>query len=501
MSGSNHCDTRERDPVWEIATKYSLSRMRRKELQDMEDRGKKARQGQRSDRRRQTREFLKEVNLDAAGVDIGSRTIVVCVPKGRDPEGKHIRPFSTLMPQLRKACEWLKRCGVKTVAMESTGVYWIPLYELLEEQGFEVYLVDARKVKNVTGRKGDETDAEWLQKLHRFGLLRPAFRPAGTICALRAYQRHRSMLVKTAATHIQHMHKALSQMGLQLHHVLRDVMGVTGQQIVRSILAGERDGKVLAKFRDPKCKNSEETIAQALEGNYREEHLFSLRQAVELYDCYQEKIRDCDREIERKLRQFQRRAPKERLPKGRLKKSGGNEPAFDLRSRMFEMTGVDLTRVPGLNSYSVLQEVSETGVDMSPWSNHKRFTSWLGLSPNHRESGGKILGRSTPSSANRAATIFRLAARSLYNADNALGAFYRRVRARRGAPKAITATARKIAVIYYSMLRDGTEYVEKGQEWYDQQYRSRVERNLRRRAADLGFRLLPLGEVPNAAPS
>lgn len=463
----------------------------------MRERVRKTRRSQsRNSDDRQVDEILKEVNLDAAGVDIGARSIAICVPKGRDEEGKHIRSFATLMPELRKACEWLKRCGVKTVAMESTGVYWIPLYELLEEQNFEVYLVDARKVKNVSGRKADETDAEWLQKLHRCGLLSPAFRPEGEVCRLRAYQRHRSMLVKTAASHIQHMHKALSQMGLQLHHVLRDLMGVTGQKIVRAILAGERDGRVLAKFREAKCRSSEQVIAQALEGNYREEHLFSLRQAVELYDIYQEKILDCDREIERVLRLFQRRARAKDIPAGNPKRKAGNEPGFDLRSRLFEMTGVDLTRVPGLSSYSVLQAVSETGLDMSRWTSEKRFTSWLSLSPNHRESGGKILGRRTQSSANRAATVFRLGARALYNADNAMGAFYRRLRARRGAPKAVTATARKIAVIYYSMLRHGTEYVEKGQEWYDQQYRRRVERNLRRRAADLGFQLVPFTEAP-----
>jgi len=469
----------------------------------MGDRGRKPGAGQRerSKRHREMEEFLEEVNLDAAGVDIGARAIVICVPKGRDAEGRHLRTFSTLMPDLRKACEWLKQCGVETVAMESTGVYWIPFYELLEEQGLKAQLVDARKVKNVSGRKKDETDAEWLQKLHRYGLLGSAFRPEGAICILRGYQRQRSMLVKMAATHIQHMHKALSQMGLQLHHVLRDLMGATGQKIVRAILAGERDGRVLAKFRDPNCKNSEETIAQALEGNYREEHLFSLRQAVELYDYYQEKLRDCDREIERKLREFEPRARAEDLPKARQQKSRGNEPHFDLRSRLFEMTGVDLTRIPGLNSYTALQAVSETGVDMSPWEDEKHFASWLGLSPNHRESGGKILGRSTRSNANRAATVFRLAARALYNADNALGAFYRRVRTRRGAPKAITATAHKIAVIYYSMLRYGTEYVEKGQQWYDEQYRSRVERNLRRRAATLGFHLVPSGEAATCPPA
>jgi transposase len=457
--------------------------------------------GQGRRRNRQIEELLEEVHLDAAGVDIGARAIVICVPKGRDPKGQQLRTFSTLMPQLREASEWMKQCGVSTVAMESTGVYWIPFYELLEEQGFEVCLVDARKVKNVSGRKKDETDAEWLQKLHCYGLLHAAFRPEGAICELRGYQRQRSMLVKMAATHIQHMHKALTQMGLQLHHVLRDLMGVTGQKIVRAILAGERDGRALAQFRDPNCKNSEETIAQALEGNYREEHVFSLRQAVELYDYYQEKIRDCDREIERKLREFEPRAQAASLPPGKHKKSGGNEPQFDLRSRLYEMTGVDLTQVPGLNSYTVLQAVSETGLDMSRWTDPKHFTSWLSLSPNHRESGGKILGRSTQSSANRATTAFRLGARALYNADNALGAFYRRVRARRGAPKAITATARKMAVIYYSMLCYGTQYVEKGQQWYDQQYRTRVERNLRRRAAALGFRLVPSGEVATCPPA
>lgn len=467
----------------------------------MGDRARKRGKGQRQPgRNRQIEELLKEVNLDAAGVDIGARAISICVPKGRDAEGMDIRTFSTLMPQLRRASQWLKQCGVRTVAMESTGVYWIAFYELLEEQGFEVYLVDARKVKNVTGRKADETDAEWLQKLHRYGLLARAFRPEGAICALRAYQRQRSMLVATAARHIQHMHKALSQMGLQLHHVLRDITGVTGQKIVRAILAGERDGRVLAKFRDPGCKNDEETIAQALEGNYRQEHVFALRQAVELYDYYQEKIGDCDREIEGKLGEFEQRARRENLPAGKHQKSGGNEPRFDLRSRLFEMTGVDLTRVPGLNSYTALQAVSETGLDMSRWKSEKHFASWLSLSPNHRESGGKILGRATQSSANRAATVFRLAARALYNAHNALGAFYRRMRARRGAPKAITATARKIAVIYYSLLRYGTDYVEKGEQWYDEQYRSRVERNLRRRAADLGFELIPFGEVRTCLP-
>jgi transposase len=377
--------------------------------------------------------------------------------------------------------------------MESTGVYWIPVYELLEERGFEVYLVDARKVKNVSGRKDDQTDAEWLQTLHTFGLLRSAFRPVGDICVIRAYQRQRTMLVKEAARHIQHMHKALTQMGLQLHHVIRDITGVTGMSIVRCIVQGERDPKVLAQHRDHRCKSSHRTIVKALEGNYRPEHVFSLQPAVELYDIYREKIRDCDLKIEQKLAEFEDRSNGKQL-ETRSHHRKGNEPDFDLRGYLFRMTGVDVTRVPGLDSYSVLQVVSETGIDMSAWPNGKKFTSWLSLSPNHRSSGGKIIKRGTQPNANRAATVFRIAARAVGRSRTALGAFYRRVKARHGAPKAITATARKIALIYYSMLRYGTQYVELGQDWYEEQYRKRVFYNLQRRAKSLGFHLVPVSD-------
>ena len=440
-------------------------------------------------------EELNRVNLNAAGIDIGARCLSVAVPRGRDAEGQDTRVFDTFIPDLRRLADWLEQCGVSTVAMESTGVYWIPVYELLEQRGFEVYLVDARKVKNVTGRKDDDEDAEWLQTLHTFGLLNSAFRPADAICVVRAYQRQRTMLVKELARHIQHMHKALTQMGLQLHHVIRDITGVTGMQMVRCIVGGERDPKALAQHRDHRCKSSHGTIVKALEGNYRPEHVFSLKQAVELYDFHQDKIRDCDREIEQQLAKFEDRSNGKQL-ETRPRRRKGNEPDFDLRGYLFRLTGTDLTRVPGLDSYSVLQAVSETGIDTSSWRNGKKFTSWMGLSPNHRSSGGKIFKRGTQPNANRAATIFRLAARSVGRSSTALGAFYRRVKARQGAPKAITATARKIALIYYSMLRYGTEYVELGQDWYEEQYRTRAVHNLERRAKSLGFQLVPVSELP-----
>lgn len=438
-------------------------------------------------------EELQQVNLNAAGIDIGARCLSAAVPRGRDAEGQDTRDFDTFIPDLWRLADWMEQCGVSTVAMESTGVYWIPVYELLEERGFEVYLVDARKVKNVSGRKEDQSDAEWLQTLHTFGLLRSAFRPVEGICVVRAYQRQRTMLVEETARHVQHMHKALTQMGLQLHHVIRDITGVTGMKIVRCIVQGEREPKALVQHRDHRCKSSHRTIIKALEGNYRPEHIFSLKQAVELYDYYQEKIRDCDQEIEQKLAEFEDRSNGRQL-EARPRRRKGNEPDFDLRGHLFRMTGVDLTCVPGLGSYSVLQLVSETGIDMSAWRNGKKFTSWMSLSPNNRSSGGKIFKRGTQPNVNRAATVFRLAARSVGRSRSALGAFYRRIKARHGAPKAITATARKIALIYYSMLRFGTEYVELGQDWYEQQYRTRVVHNLERRAKSLGFQLVPVRE-------
>ena len=348
-------------------------------------------------------------------------------------------------------------------------------------------------LRAVQQRQSDVSDAEWLQQLHTFGLLPKTFRPESAICELRAYTRQRSSLVESAARHIQHMHKALNQMGLQLQHVLRDVTGVTGLAIIRAILRGERDPRDLAKLRHERCHNDEATIAKALEGNYRSEHVFALQQSVELYDFYQEKMEDCDKRIERCLSKLETRPQDARpKPKPRTRRArSGNGPRFPLAESLLGLTGVDLTRVPGLGSYAVLQLVGETGCDMSPWKSDKHFTSWLALAPNNKESAGRIFRRATPMSSSRAAKLFRLAACAVRNTQTALGAFYRRIRSRRGAPKAITATARKIATIYFRMLATGEEFIELGQDAYERQYQQRLLSNLRRKATRLGFSLVP----------
>lgn len=447
----------------------------------------------RKTRRKRLEYELETVNLDAAGIDIGAESIVVAVPKGRTPEGEHVRTFQSFVCSLRELADWLSACDVRTVAMESTGVYWIPLYELLEDEGFEVYLVDARKVKNVSGRKSDVSDAEWLQLLHTFGLLPKTFRPESAICELRAYTRQRSSLVDSAARCIQHMQKALNQMGLQLQHVLNDVTGVTGLAIIRAILRGERDPHNLAKLRHERCRNDEATIAKALEGNYRSEHVFALRQSVELYDFYQEKMEDCDKQIEKCLSKFETPFPDARpKPKTRARRArSGNGPRFPLAEALLGITRVDLTEIPGLGSYAVLQLVGETGCDMSPWKSAKHFTAWLALAPNNKESAGRIFRRATPLSSSRAAKLFRLAACAVRNTQTAIGAFYRRIRSRRGAPKAITATARKIATIYYRMLATGQDFIELGQDAYEKNYQERLLRNLSRKATRLGYSLVP----------
>jgi len=434
---------------------------------------------------------LQHINVHAAGIDVGSRSHFVAVPE--KPDEECVREFEAFTSDLHRLADWLEECGIETVVMESTGVYWIPLFELLESRGFEVKLVNARHVKNVPGRKTDVLDCQWLQQLHTYGLLEGAFRPPEQICALRAYLRQRSTLVRYAASHIQHMQKALNQMNVMLHTVVSDITGVTGMKIIRAILQGERDPHLLATFRDRRCKENENTIAKALEGNYREEHLFSLKQAVELFDIYQEKIAQCDREIEKILNQFGDKVDMEEqaLPtRPKKRKPSRNEPKFDLRTHLYRVSGVDLTRIDGITAYTALTIISEIGLDMSPWKTEKHFASWLGLCPGNKISGGKrISGKSKPT-ANRAAVALRLAAQSLYNSHSALGAFLRRQKARLGAPKVITATAHKVARLVYTLLKHGTEYVDAGQDYYEEQYRQRVIYNLKRRAKQMGFCLV-----------
>ncbi len=442
-----------------------------------------------SDQMKESRisQHLEQVNLFAAGIDIGSQSHYVAVPTELDPEP--VREFSCFTADLNRLADWLVEIGIQTVAMESTGVYWIPAYEILEARGLIVLLVNARHIKHVPGRKTDVVDCQWIQQLHTYGLLDGAFRPAEETIALRSYMRQRETLTLQASDQIRRMQKGLRQMNLLLDNVVSDIDGVTGMKIIRAILDGERDPHVLAKFRHGRCKKDERTIAASLEGHYRAEHLFSLRQSVELYDIFQEKIAACDEAIEAQLNRLETKKDKPDLPPSKKRKSK-NSLQFDVRGELYEMTGVDLTQIDGLNENSVLKILSETGADMDVWPTEKHFSSWLGLSPGNKITGGKSLSGKTKSTTNRAAAAFRMAAFGLLNSKSALGAYCRRQRTRLGAPKAITATAHKIARIFYSMLKNGTEYVDQGQDYYDKQYKERIIKNLKKRATEMGFELI-----------
>lgn len=438
---------------------------------------------------------------DTAGIDIGSKSHFVAVPADRDP--RPVREFSSFTSSLYEMSKWLKECKIKTVIIESTGVFWIPVFELLESSGFKVILANARHVKNVSAHKTDVLDCQWLQQLGTFGLLKGAFRPADTILPLRAYLRQRDMLIKSAAVHIQHMQKALTQMNLHLHNVISDITGVTGMKIIRSIISGIRDPKVLAKLRDERCHNPEKIIEESLIGNYREEHLFSLKQALELYDFYTSKIIECDNQIKQQAKQLETKCDTEKLKrlnvKSKLKKATGqskklkkHEYNFDLASELIRITGVDLTKIPAIGASTALAIVSEIGLDMSRWKSAKHFASWLGLCPGNKVSGGKRLSGKTKPCKNRVAILLRIAANTLYRSDCAFGAFLRRMKSRLGSPKAITALAHKLAKLIYTMLKYGHEYVEKGVEFYEEMYRKRKEANLRRQANQMGFALVPI---------
>lgn len=435
---------------------------------------------------------LEHINAWAAGIDIGATSHFVAVPEGCSEVV--VREFKSFTSDLYALADWLKQCGIQTIAMESTGVYWIPAYEILEKKGFEVKLVDARQVKNVSGRKTDVLDCQWIQQLHTYGLLNGAFRPADEICELRAYVRQRSMLTQSASRYIQQMQKALTQMNIQLHHVIADITGGTGMKIIRAIDNGERDPSVLAQHRDRRCQSSIEDIQAALTGNYRAEHLFTLKQSLELYDYFQEKIQACDHEIEKNMNTFSTNVKVSDIPNKQLnpnkKKTSKNAPNFSLGKELHRLTGVDLLAIPGINGVSALQLIGEIGLDMTRWKNAKQFASWLGLCPGNKVSGGKSLSGKTKPSNNRAANTLRIAASTLYRSPTALGAYLRRLKSRKGPMKAITATAHKIAKIIYNMLRYGLEYMEAGQEYYEEQFRDRKIKNLKRLATELGFNII-----------
>ncbi len=434
-------------------------------------------------------EELQVTHPNAAGIDVGAGEMWVAVSSYRD--SCPIRKFGTFTVDLHAIADWLTSCGVDTVAIESTGVYWIPLFEVLEARGFEVYLVNARQVKNVPGRKTDQKDCEWLRKLHTFGLLSASFRPAAEVAELRELMKQRENLVRYRASHIQHIQKALNLMNLKLTNVISDITGVTGMKIIRAILSGERNPKVLSQFRDRRCKQSKEVIAKSLQGHYKKEQLFVLGQSLELYEFYGHLIDLCDVEIER---HYQGLAVKidileKPLPTRKVrKKYRDQEP---LRRVLYQFSGVDLTEIPAIEVHSAQTILSVIGRDMSKWKTKKHFTSWLGLAPHRDISGGKVLREKTLKTKNRAAVILRQVAVNIGKTDTALGAFYRRISSRTGKGTAVTATARKVAEIIYEMIKTGKHFSEIGAGYYEQKYKSRVLKNLQRKAKSLGLELIP----------
>jgi transposase len=451
-----------------------------------------ARHQRNRERRPRWTPLLERIQPDAAGIDCGAEHHYVAVAPDRDTQP--VQAFRTFTADLNRLADWLVQCRIKTVAMESTGVYWIPAFELLEARGFEVVLVNARHLRNVRGRKSDVTDCEWLRELHSVGLLSPSFRPAGEIVVLRSYLRQRASLVEQAASHIQRMQKALTQMNLMLHLVLSDITGATGLKIVRSILAGERDPARLAAHRDRRCHASLQEIIAALTGNYRTEHLFTLKQQFEAYEFNCKQIAECDSAIQQQLDALAANQPPPAiaLPTARHgAKPKRHEPAFDLRTPLHRLTGgADLSQIDGIGPHAALQLIAEIGTDMKRWPSAQHFTSWLSLAPNNKISGGRLLSSRTPPSANRAAAILRRCAMSLMRTATALGAFYRRLAARTSKPTAITATARKLALLVYRVLRGDITYADPGAAAYAQLNRTRIIKALRKRAQQLGLALL-----------
>lgn len=427
-----------------------------------------------------------EVFPNAAGIDVGASSHWVAVPPHLAEES--VREFGAMTDDLNAMADWLLACGVDTVALESTGVYWIPVSEVLEQRGLKVWLVDARQMKYVPGRKSDVQDCQWLQKLMSLGFLRAAWRPDGEVCVVRAVARQREVLLTEQASWVQRMQKALVQMNLQLTEVLTDVMGMTGQAIIRAIVAGERDPKALARHRDRRVKASIEEITKALTGNWRDEHLFVLRQALAMYDDIARHLAECDMKLQALLRALGQR----NVDLGKVPRAGSKlRQEFDARQTLANWAGVDLTRINGLGLAAVMKILSELGPDLSRFATVKHFCSWLGLCPGTKISGGKVLSAKTKRSANRVRQALKMAAMSLSHSDSALGAFYRRLCSRMDKPSANTATAHKLARMVYFMLTRGEDFVDLGQQRYEEQQRLRSIAALRRRAAALGFEINP----------
>lgn len=451
---------------------------------------------------------LAPLNLCVAGIDIGASSIFVCA--GFDDGHQEVREYLTFTEDLQDMVAWLKQCGIKSAAMESTGSYWIPIYDILAQAGLEAVLVNSHYLKIVPGRKTDVKDSQWIQQLHAYGLLRGSFRPDDECVILRGYVRQRTRLFELAGQQVQLMHKALVQMNLQINLVISDITGATGINIIKAIIAGERDPLILAAHRDYRCKKNKEEIAKALVGNYRPEHLLALKHAFDAHDFFHKQAIECERAIEEilkkweavSLRENKNSPPDEQKEfiedkkikggRGVQKKTDYNRSpyCFEAYHTLERVLGVDLTEIPGLDINAIMRIIGEIGTDMSRWPSAKHFASWLGLCPGNKISGGKVLSSKTKPSANRAAQALRLCANTLYRSGTALGAFFRRMRAKLGAPKAITAGAHKLAVILYTMLKDKKSFTEVGQEAYEHAYKERQLASLKRQARGLGFELV-----------
>jgi len=440
-------------------------------------------------------EGLPPLNRNAAGIDVGGASHYVAVPADRDAEP--VQEFGSFTADLHRMAQWLKACRIDTVVMQATGVYWTALYDVLESYRLQVNVVNARHTKTLPGRKTDVQECQWLQKLHTFGLLNNSFRPAEEIRVLRSYMRQRENLVTAAGTAIQHMQKALTEMNIQLAHVISDISGTTGLKILRDIVQGERDPHKLALHKHGRIQASRAEIARSLEGTWRPELLFVLEQSLDLYDTYLKKITECDCRIDQHLKAMDAKgdAAKPAPPPRRLRGPRKHEPSFDLRGRLYRVTGVDLTQIDGVDVQTAQTVISEVGVDMSRWNSEKQFASWLGLCPDNRISGGKVLKRGTRQVVNRASTALRLAAWGLLRSQSALGAKFRRLRSRLGAPKAITAMAHLLSRLIYRMLKFGHAYVDKGMEYYQTKYRQQQLQWVAKQAAALNFYLVPATDV------
>lgn len=431
---------------------------------------------------------LDVVHPNAAGIDIGNESHYVAVPPDRDAQP--VRQFACFTEALQQMAAWLKSCGIDTVAMQSTGVYWLPVYEILTEEGLQVFLVNARHTKNLPGRKTDVQECQWLLQLHTFGLLNNSFRPPEEICVLRAYWRQRAEHVASASACIQRMQKVLTEMNVQLANVISDLSGLTGLTIIQAILDGERNRYKLAALADARIQASREDIARSLEGNWRKELLFILQPELNLYQVYQEQIAECDTALAAHLQTLEDKVePGSQPPVAKAgKKAGSNAPtSFDLRGELYRISGTDLTQIDGINIMNPQTIIAEVGIDMSRFPSEAHFASFLGLCPDNQITGGKVFRRSTRHVENRAATALRMAATSLWRSKTYLGAKFRRLRARLGAPKAITAMAHMLARLVYRMLRYGEQYVDKGMKYYEEKYREHEIRSIQKKAKDLGL--------------